>query len=72
MRVAALDRKLLRDVWKMRGQAAAIALVVAAGVAMFVAYQSTFQSLRRTLDAYYDRQRFADVFASVKRAPQRL
>jgi putative ABC transport system permease protein len=72
MHVSALDRKLLRDVWKMRGQAAAIALVVAAGVAMFVAYQSTFQSLRRTLDAYYDRQRFADVFASVKRAPKRL
>lgn len=72
MRISALDRKLLRDVWKMRGQAAAIALVIAAGVAMFVAYHSTFQSLRRTLTTYYDRQRFADVFATLKRAPKRL
>jgi putative ABC transport system permease protein len=72
MRISALDRKLLRDVWKMRGQAFAIALVVAAGGAMFVGYQSTFDSLKRTLDAYYAHQRFADVFASLKRAPQRL
>jgi putative ABC transport system permease protein len=72
VRVSALDRKLLRDVWGMRGQALAIAAVVAAGVAMFVMYFSNFDSLQRTLDAYYDRQRFADVFATVKRAPRRL
>jgi putative ABC transport system permease protein len=71
-RLSALDRKLLRDVWEMKGQALAIALVIAAGVAMFVAYFSNFDSLQRTLDAYYERQRFADVFASVKRAPRRL
>ena len=39
---------------------------------MFITYLSTFDSLERTLDAYYERQRFADVFVSVKRAPQRL
>ena len=72
MRVSALDRKLLRDVWGMKGQALAIALVVGAGVAMFVTYMSNFDSLQRTLDGYYDRQRFADVFASLKRAPRRL
>jgi putative ABC transport system permease protein len=72
LRVSALDRKLLRDVWEMKGQAMAIAAVIAAGVAMFVAYLSNFDSLERTLAAYYDRQRFADVFVSLKRAPQRL
>jgi putative ABC transport system permease protein len=72
VRVSALDRKLLRDLWGMKGQALAIALVVGAGVAMFVTYMSNFDSLQRTLDAYYDRQRFADVFASLKRAPLRL
>jgi len=41
-------------------------------VAMFVAYLSNFDSLQRTVAAYYDRQRFADVFASVKRAPLSL
>jgi putative ABC transport system permease protein len=71
-RLSALDVKLLRDLWGMKGQATAIALVVAAGVAMFVTYQSNFDSLRRTLETYYDADRFADVFASVKRAPRRL
>ncbi len=69
---SALNRKLLRDVWEMRSQALAIALVMAAGVAMYVAYLSNFESLRSTIDTYYERQRFADVFASLKRAPQRI
>jgi hypothetical protein len=42
-----LDRKLLRDLWAMRAQAAAIAAVMAAGVTMFVAYFSNFDSLQR-------------------------
>jgi putative ABC transport system permease protein len=71
-RVSALDRKLIRDVWRMKGQALAISLVIAAGVTIFTMYQSTFDSLRRTERAYYARQRFADVFASLKRAPQSL
>lgn len=69
VRLSALNRKLLRDVWEMRSQALAIALVMAAGVAMYVAYLSNFDSLRRTVDTYYERQRFADVFVSLKRAP---
>lgn len=71
-RLATLDRKLLRDLYAMRGQAIAIALVIAAGVSMFVMYLSTFDSLQRTQRTYYERQRFADVFAGVKRAPERL
>jgi putative ABC transport system permease protein len=72
MAISALNRKLLRDLLGMKGQALAIALVVAAGVAMFVMYLSNFDSLRGTQRAYYERQRFADVFVSVKRAPLRL
>jgi putative ABC transport system permease protein len=72
MRLAPLDRKLLRDLWEMKGQALAIALVIASGVAMFVMYLSNFDSLRRTQSSYYERQRFAHVFASLTRAPQRL
>jgi len=70
--VSALNRKLLRDLWHMRSQALAVAMVMAAGVAMYVAYLSNFDSLQRTLTAYYDDQRFADVFVSLKRAPERL
>ncbi len=72
MRIAALDRKLFRDLWEMKGQALAIAAVVASGVTMYVMYLSNFDSLRRTQDAYYERFRFADVFAQCKRAPLRL
>jgi putative ABC transport system permease protein len=68
-RIGALDRKLLRDLWQMKGQSAAIASVIAAGVAMFVMYLSNFESLQRTRQMYYEAARFADVFASLKRAP---
>ncbi len=56
----------------MKGQAFAIAMVVAAGVAMYVMYQSNYASLSETRRAYYERQRFGHVFASLKRAPQRV
>src|SRR5687768_3865136 len=72
MAISALNRKLLRDLLGMKGQAAAIALVVAAGISMFVMYLSNFDSLRRTQRAYYERQRFVDVFASLTRAPMAL
>jgi putative ABC transport system permease protein len=72
MAVSSLNRKLLRDVLAMKGQAFAIAMVVAAGVAMYVMYLSNFESLRATQRAYYERQQFADVFASLKRAPLRV
>lgn len=70
--ISALDRKLVRDLMAMRTQALAIALVIAAGIAMFVAYLSNFDSLDRARADYYRRQRFADVFAGVRRAPEGL
>lgn len=69
-RLRALDRKLLRDVWQLRGQALAIASVMAAGIAMFVMYFSNFASLDATVRAFYARQRFADVFVTLTRAPE--
>ena len=68
----ALDRKLLRDLWAMKGQALPIATVIGAGVTMYVTYLSNFSSLQRTREAYYEQARFADVFASLTRAPLRL
>jgi putative ABC transport system permease protein len=65
-----IDRKLLRDLSQLRGQVITISLVVAAGVAAFVTLQGTWTSLESSKSAYYERQRFADVFAQLKRAPQ--
>lgn len=67
--IRALDRKLLRDLWRQRTQALAIAAVIGAGVTMFVGYLSTLASLERAQTTYYHRYRFADVFASLARAP---
>jgi len=54
----------------MGGQVLAIVLVVACGVATFVMARSTFDSLQRTQHAFYTSHRFADVFATLKRAPR--
>jgi putative ABC transport system permease protein len=67
-----IDRKLLRDLMHMRGQMIAVALVVACGIATYVAMVSVYDSLQATRAAYYDRYRFADVFANTKRAPESI
>lgn len=68
----ALDRKLLRDLARMWSQALTIALVVASGVGGFVTSLSAVDSLVAARDRFYAEERFADVFASVKRAPDAL
>lgn len=72
MIIKALDRKLLRDLWHMRGQAMAISLVIAAGISVFVMMVNTLVSLELTQQTYYERFRFAEVFAQVTRAPQAI
>ncbi|HET6671526.1 MAG TPA: FtsX-like permease family protein [Pyrinomonadaceae bacterium] len=70
--MATLDRKLIRDVIHLRGQIVAITLVVACGVASFVAMRSTYNSLLASRQSYYESYRFADVFVQLKRAPDSL
>jgi putative ABC transport system permease protein len=66
----AIDRKVVRDLLEMRGQAVAIAFVILAGVATYVAMTSVMDSLQGTLARYYVDYRFADGFAAVRRAPE--
>jgi len=68
----ALNRKLWRDLLEMRGMVLAIALVQVGGVATFVMSLSTYDTLLVARDAYYREERFAEVFASLKRAPDTL
>ncbi|MGH1360846.1 MAG: ABC transporter permease [Burkholderiaceae bacterium] len=70
--VSMLNRKLLRDLRSLWAQVLTIALVVGCGVGVFVGSLSTHESIKQSRDAYYQSARFADVFSSVKRAPQRL
>ena len=67
-----LNRKLWRDLVEMRGMVLAIALVQVGGIATFVMSLSTYDTLLIARDSYYREQRFADVFALLKRAPDTL
>jgi putative ABC transport system permease protein len=68
----AIHRKVLRDVTRNAGQVAAVTSVIAAGVATFVTMRTSYNALVRSQAAYYSQYRFADVFASVRRAPESL
>lgn len=70
--IAALDRKLLRELKSLKGQIATIALVLASGITCFIALRGTSLSLQASRDDYYERSRFADVFARLERAPEPL
>jgi putative ABC transport system permease protein len=67
--VSLLDRKLLRDISAMRGQVLTIALLVGAGVAVFVGSVSTYESLRTGCQRFYADARFPQIFVALKRAP---
>ena len=70
--VKPLGKILLRDLWHLRGQVLAAALVVCCGVVAQVSMRSAYLSLQATQTNYYDSYRFADVFANLKRAPESL
>jgi len=67
--LSALQRKLFRDLWRWRGQILAIVAIIGCGIGTFVAFASVASSLQGSLDSYYDRYRFADVFDQLTRAP---
>jgi len=67
--LASLDLKLVRDLRRMKGQAAAVSLVMACGLAMLIMSRSLIYSLESTRENYYQAHRFAEVFAAFKRAP---
>ncbi len=67
-----LDLKLQRDLRRLRGPMVTIGLVMACGMAAFVAFLGTHASLVENHLAYYHGARFAHVFAPLRRAPERL
>ena len=55
---------------RLWAQALAISLVMVAGVTTLILAVGAYRSLEETRSAYYERYRFADVFATAKRVPQ--
>ncbi len=70
--VRSLDKVLLREIFRMKGQAIAIALIIACGISSFVTILIAYRGLKGTRDAYYRENRMADVFAPVKKAPRSI
>lgn len=66
----ALHHKILRDLGQLKGQAAAIALVIASGVMTLVIAVTSLDALTLTQQRFYSEFQFADIFAEVKRAPE--
>jgi len=67
--VTTLQRKVWRDGYTLRGPALAITLVLAAGVATWIMTFGMINALRLSQTAFYHDYRFADLFATARRAP---
>jgi putative ABC transport system permease protein len=53
--ISPLDKKLLRDLAKMKGQVFAVSLVMACGLAMMIMTRSLIMTLETTRSTYYQR-----------------
>lgn len=67
--VKSLNKKLFRDLFKLKGQVITIALVVCSGISVLISSFSTYQSLSQAQQTFYSDYHFAHVFATLKRAP---
>ncbi len=69
--VSNLHRKLLRDMRSSKAQFAAVAVVVALGIAMFVSVYASYQNLKTSYDYTYDTLVMGDYFVTVDYLPGR-
>jgi len=70
--VNTLNKKVIREILGLKAQSITIALVVASGIAMFIASRTAYDSLWEARDRFYARTFFAEGFASCKPAPEIL
>jgi putative ABC transport system permease protein len=72
MRIRALDRKMFREIWRLRGQLISIGLVVATAVMMLVTMRGTYEAFFGGRAAYYADYRLGDVWSLLEQAPESL
>lgn len=65
-----LHRKLWRDLWQSKGQVLAVLAVITCGIAVYVAFLSSYYNLILSRDAYYAQYRFHDFSIQLEKAPQ--
>ncbi len=65
-----IHRKLLRDLSHLKGQVAAIAVVLGAGVMTLVLAVTNLDAIQLSQQRFYQDYHFAEVFANLTRAPE--
>lgn len=68
----ALNAKLLRDLGGLKGQVAAIAVVIAAGVMTLMIAVTSLDAIRLSMERFYASHQLAEIWATVTRAPEAL
>jgi len=66
-----LNKKLLRDINKSKGQVIALMAVIMCGIACFVCFFSSHRNLKLSRDSYYTQYNFADFYIPLEKAPNR-
>ncbi len=69
--VKSINRKLLRELWQLKGQMFSIALVVATGIMTVITMRGSYDSLVQAQQSYYRQARFADIWAPPSVHPRR-
>lgn len=67
-----LNKKVFRELFALKAQSITIALVVASGIAVFIASRAAYDSLWQARDRFYANSFFAEGFVSSKPAPEIL
>ena len=67
--MSVLTKKLLRTMYRNRGQVLAVVAVILCGTACYIAMSAIHRNLMLTRDTYYAQNRFADFEIMLERAP---
>lgn len=65
-----LNRKIIRDLWQFKGQFISVLVVVIIGVMLYSGINAAFRNLSGASEKYYREYRFADLWATMYRAPE--
>lgn len=68
--MSVLNKKLWRDLWQSKGQVLAVTAVIACGIAVYVAFLSSYRNLVLSRDSYYSAYRFHDFSIQMEKAPE--
>lgn len=72
VKLGALNKKLVRELGHLKTQVFSISVVMAIGISMLFGFSSTYKSLEKSRDDFYQSSGFSNVFLNAKKAPDLL